>query len=94
MAREIPNGAVEIQTGLWLYTYNKTIGGTTYTFKDLYSSDGYCFYNNTWTEEERIYWQYASLGVLDSEDNYTSIPISQLSEGSEIANNPNKPEIA
>lgn len=94
MAREIPSGAVEIQTGLWLYTYNKTISGTEYTFRELYSSEGYCFYDNTWAEEERIYWQYMSLGLLTDVNNYTSIPISQLSEGSEIANNPNKPEIA
>ena len=94
MAREIPSGAVEIQTGLWLYSYNKTIGGTEYTFRELYSSEGYCFYNNTWAEEERIYVQYASLGLLDSENNYTSIPISELPEGSEIAGNPTKPEIA
>lgn len=85
MAREIPNGAVEIQTGLWLYSYNTTIGGTEYTFKELYSSKVYCFYNNTWAEEERIYVQYAHLGLLDSENNYTSIPISELPEGSEIA---------
>ena len=94
MAREIPSGAVEIQTGLWLYTYNKTIGGTEYTFKDLYSSEGYCFYNNTWAEEERIYVQYASLGLLDSENNYTSIPISELPSDANIAGNPTKPEIA
>ena len=34
---------------------------------------------------ERIYVQYAHLGLLDSENNYTSIPISELPEGSEIA---------
>lgn len=94
MAREIPSGAVEIQTGLWLYSYNKTIGGTEYTFRDLYSSEGYCFYDNTWAEEERIYWQYMSLGLLTDVNDFTSIPISELPEGSEIANNPNKPEIA
>lgn len=94
MAREIPSGAVEIQTGLWLYTYNKTIGGTEYTFRELYSSEGYCFYDNTWDEEERIYWQYMSLGLLTDVNNYTSIPISELPEDSEIAGNPTKLEIA
>ena len=94
MARTIPDGAVEIKTGLWLYSYNRTIGGIEYTFKELYSSEGYCFYDNTWAEEERIYWQYMHLGQLDSENNYTSIPISELPEGSEIAGNPDKPEIA
>ena len=91
MIRDIPEGSVEIQTGLWLHTYNKTIGGTEYTFKDLYSSEGYCFYDNTLPEENRIYYQYISLGIYDSENNYTSIPIE---EGMEIAGNPNKPEIA
>ena len=95
MAREIPDGAVEIQTGLWLYTYTKTITGLgERTYRELYSSDGYCFYNHTWAEDERIYWQYASLGSLTNVNDYTSIPISELPEGSEIAGNPNKPEIA
>lgn len=94
MAREIPSGSVEIQTGLWLYTYNKTIGGTEYTFRQLFSSEGYCFYNNTLPEEERIYVQWCSLTFTEDVNNYTSIPISELPEGSEIANNPNKPEIA
>ncbi len=42
--REIPAGSVEIQTGLYLYEYERTIGGTTYTFRQLYSAEGYCFY--------------------------------------------------
>lgn len=94
MAREIPSTAVEIQTGLWMNTTTFTVNNVEYIQRELYSSEGYCFYNNTWAEEERIYWQYASLGLLDSENNYTSIPISELPEGSEIAGNPNKPEIA
>lgn len=93
MPREIPNGAVEIQTGLWLHTYNMTIGGTEYTFKDLYSSEGYCFYNHTLIEIERSYMQYASLGLADSENNYTSIPISELPEGEEIVGIIQQPEI-
>lgn len=94
MAREIPSGAVEIQTGLWLYSYNKIILGNEYTMRELYSSEGYCFYDNTWAEEERIYWQYMSLSPTEDINNFTSIPISELPEGAEIAGNPNKPEIA
>lgn len=94
MARPIPNEAVEIQTGLWLNKTPVTINGVDYTRHELYSSEGYCFYNNTWAEDERIYWQYASLGFTDISSDYTSIPISELPEGSEIAGNPNKPEIA
>lgn len=94
MAREIPDGAVEIQTGLWLYSYTEVILGNEYTMRKLYSSGGYCFYDNTWTEEERIYWQYMSLGQTTDVNNYTSIPISELPEDTEIAGNPTKPEIA
>lgn len=86
MARLIPNGSKEIQTGLWLYSYNKTIGGNRYTFNELYSSEGYCFYDNTWEEDARIYWQYMSIetGIPDTSI-YTSIPISELPDGAEIA---------
>lgn len=94
MAQEIPSGAVEIQTGLWLYTRNKVISGTEYTFRELFSSDGYCFYDNTWAEENRIYYQYMSLGMLTDVNDFTSIPISEMPEGMEIAGNPTKPEIA
>ena len=76
--REIPTGSVEIQTGLWLYTTEKTLASNTYTLKYLYSSEGQCFYDNTdeiYDEEgnlvpsdevlpsQRMYAQYMSLGV-------------------------------
>ena len=51
--REIPEGSVEIQTGLWLYSYERVIGGNTYLFRQLFSSEGYCFYDKT----EEI-WRY------------------------------------
>lgn len=76
---EIPEGSVEIQTGLWLYQYDRVISGRTYTFRHLYSADGYCFYENHLTEEERIYMQYSSVAqVLNTIELingwYTSIP--------------------
>ena len=43
----IPNEALEIQTGLFLHIYDKIISGKTYVFRHLYSSSGYCFYDNT-----------------------------------------------
>ena len=45
MARTIPEGSVEIQTGLWLHEYNLVIAGTTYLKRNLYSSADYCFYD-------------------------------------------------
>lgn len=86
--REIPQGSIEIQKGLWLYSYKKTIGGVEYTFRQLYASQGYVFYNNTVELEEgqnRNYCIYAFLGLNADINNYVSIPISELPEGSSIA---------
>lgn len=74
--RQIPEGSVEIQTGLWLYSTDQVLVGTILKF--LYSSEGYCFYDNTdeiYDEEgnlvpsdevlpsQRMYMQYCGLGV-------------------------------
>ena len=85
MSRKIPDNAIYIQAGLWLNKTPVTINNIDYIRYELYSSDGYCFYNNTWDEDERIYWQYSSLGFTDISSNYTSIPISELPENTEIA---------
>ena len=37
---------VELQTGLYLEEYTRTVLGTVYTFRKLHSADGYCFYDN------------------------------------------------
>lgn len=90
--REIPKGSIEIQKGLWLYSYNKTIGGETYTFRQLFASEGYVFYNNTIEVLEgqaRLYYVFASLGLTTNVNEYTSIPYQ---EGMDIAGK--KPEIA
>lgn len=98
MAREIPETAVEIQIGLWLNTSTFTFNGVDYLRRELYSSEGYCFYNtelDTYDEEgnlnPRTYYQYMSLNQLQTLDTFFSVPIE---EGMNIANNPNKPEIA
>lgn len=82
---KIPEGSVEIQTGLWLYSYKKTISGTEYTFRQLFSSEGYYFYDNTLPEEERIYYQWMSLAMVDDVTGYTSIPKSELPDNANIA---------
>ena len=96
MAREIPSTAVEIQTGLWLDTSTFTYNGVDYLKRELYSSEGYCFYTtelDTYDEDgnlnPRTYYQYMSLNNLQTLDTFHSIPIE---EGSEIAGT--KPEIA
>ena len=94
MIREIPEGSVEIQTGLYVYDEQKTIGGTTYTFRKLYSSDGYCFYDNeaeVYDEDvnlvahedvqpnQRVYAQYASLAVSQSSWTYEQLNARYIS---------------
>lgn len=75
--REIPAGSTEIQTGLWLYEYTTTIGGTEYTFREIFSAEGYCFYqlsqpenydedNNLKPAEERIYATWMSCAISDT----------------------------
>lgn len=72
--REIPEGSIEIQEGLYLYEYTKTIGSTEYTFKELYSTEGYCFYQLSQPENydedgnlkpanERVYAQYMHCAI-------------------------------
>lgn len=72
--REIPEGSIEIQEGLYLYEYTKTIGSTEYTFKELYSAEGYCFYQLSQPENydedgnlkpanERVYAQYMHCAI-------------------------------
>lgn len=99
MVREIPVGSTEIQVGLWLYEYHRIIGGTTYTFRQLFSADGYCFYNlevpenynedgNLKPPSERLYAQWAAIAhsydtVEKINANFISVPIE---EGYEIVN--------
>lgn len=90
--REIPEGAVEIQTGLWMLTTPVVISGVTRERRELFSSEGYCFYDtrdviydeegNEIPEDEilptqRTYAQYAILGIYDSPDNYVSVPVEE-----------------
>jgi len=104
--REIPAGAVEIQTGLWMLSTEVVIGGTTYERRELYSSEGYCFYDireefydeegNVIPEEnvlptQRTYFQYTILGIYDTPDNYVSVPVE---DGFNILNQPNDNVVA
>lgn len=99
MAREIPEGSIEIQTGLYLHEYNKVIAGTTYLKRDLYSAEGYCFYDveqaenydldgNLLPPEDRMYAQFAMLGIGMSSWTYDQLNAKYISvpvqEGYEI----------
>jgi hypothetical protein len=77
----IPEGSVEIQTGLWMHEFTQTIAGRVYLRKNLYSTEGYCFYDVTEPvydsegnelpadeilPEQRVYVQQANLGISES----------------------------
>lgn len=103
--REIPTGSVEIQTGLWLYTYTRTIGGVERTFRQIYAAEGYCFWKpnmpenydehgNLLPESGRVYFTYSSCAYTTLEEinaNFISVPVQ---DGYEIAGGGNNTEIA
>lgn len=77
---EIPNSAELIATGLYVHRYTATIGGTEYNFAELYSAEGYCFYDNTAAvydnegnvippenvlPEQRLYAQWCALSIFE-----------------------------
>lgn len=80
MLNTIPNGAIEIQTGLYLLETPFYVSGVQYIRRELYSADGYCFWERTQPEnyvdgdtegellplEQRVFAQYARLSAYYS----------------------------
>ena len=91
----IPEGSVEIQTGLWAHLHSFTLNGTVYSKYNIYSEDGYCFWEvnqpENYDEEgnlkppsERVYARIAYTCYTTIEElnaNFVSVPIE---EGFEI----------
>lgn len=87
--RPIPEGSTEIQTGLWAAVNSFTVSGNTYTFYDLYSAEGYCFWSvqqpenydedgNLLPLEQRVFAQYARTSyrnIDDLNENFISVPV-------------------
>lgn len=92
--REIPEGSVEVQTGLWAKEFTVSAGSITRTGHKLYSSEGYCFYlpannldeeGNLLPEDQRLYYTYMSAAYSTIEQinaNVVSVPVQ---DGYEIA---------
>ena len=81
MIREIPNGSIKIQEGLYMHMYDITVNGQTYTMRKLYSEVGYCFYDTESDEYDeegnllpRMHYQFMSLGIGKSLNTIFSIP--------------------
>ena len=93
--RPIPEGSTEIQTGLWAFENHYTFNGQPRMAYDLYSAEGYCFWEVNQPEnydeegnllplEQRVFAQYASTAYRTIEDlnaNFISVPVQ---EGYEI----------
>lgn len=95
--RTIPNGAFLYKEGLYVYEYTSTMGALSITIWELYSADGYCFYDLTQSENyvdgivggelvqenERVYAQYMTMRKDEAyvTDNIISVPVQ---EGYEI----------
>ena len=87
--RPIPEGSTEIQTGLWAAVNSFTMSGVSYTFYDLYSAEGYCFWDTLTPEnydeegnlvplEQRLFAQYARTSYRAIDDlnaNFFSVPV-------------------
>lgn len=100
----IPEGSTEIQTGLWLHVTPVTVPNGVLMFGELYSAEGYCFYDLTIPEnydeegnllpaEDRMYAQYATCPGDDLDwinANIVSVPVQP---GYEIVSTPTNPPV-
>ena len=91
----IPEGSVEIQTGLWAYLITLSFNGEEILKYDIYSAEGYCFWEvqqpENYDEEgnlkppaERVYARvaYTCFSTIEElNENFVSVPIE---EGYEI----------
>lgn len=103
--REIPEGSVEVQTGLWGHLKSFTHNGTEYAYYNIYSSESYCFYEinqpenydeegNLKPADELVYATYCSTVCKTVEDinaNFVSVPYQ---EGYEVVSIGTNTEIA
>ena len=87
--RPIPEGSVEIQTGLWAHEHHYTFNGQPRMRYWLYSAEGYCFWEvqqpenydeegNLLPLEQRVFAQYAATTYTTIEqlnEAYVSVPV-------------------
>lgn len=103
--REIPEGSIEIQTGLYAHLHTWTAGGRTYSAYRLYSAEGYCFYQlstpENYDEEgnlkpanERVYATYMACSIFDTIESLNADVVSvPAEEGYEIVSQPSNPRV-
>lgn len=96
--REIPTTAVEVQTGLWADLVTTQFGNMTRTKYNLYSAEGYCFYDlndpacyedgditgDLLPENERVYAQFMVTGCTTIEQINARFVSVPVQDGYEI----------
>lgn len=99
----IPEGSIEIQTGLFAYLNSFTVNGVQYSFYDLYSAEGYCFWDVSQPENyyedgtlkppiERVYARVTYTCYTTIEELNETFVSVQIEEGFELVNNADKSE--
>lgn len=94
--RKIPESSIELQAGLWAELHFFTVGNRTYSRYNIYSAEGYCFYQLSQPEnydEEgnlkppmgRVYATFAMCSILDTIESINADCVSvPVEEGYEI----------
>lgn len=91
----IPEGSIEVQTGLYAYWDTWTLNGKPRGRYEIYSSEGYCFWEVSQPEnydeegnllplEQRVFAQYAATTcqtIEEVNEQFISVPVQ---EGYEI----------
>lgn len=94
----IPEGSVEVQTGLWAYLREYTFNGQPRARYVLYSAEGYCFYSLSIPEnyvdgevggellplEQRVFYQFMSTTYTTVEQINADIVSVPVQDGYEI----------
>ena len=102
--REIPENAIEVQTGLWWEHRTFTVNGNTYNSGALYSSEGYCFYEinqpENYDEEgnlkpanELVYAIYMTSNFATAEAINAAVVSVPYQPGYEVVNVPTNPPV-
>lgn len=102
--REIPETAIEVQTGLWWDYTPFTYGSTTIHRGNLYASEGYCFYDigvpenldeegNLVPPEDRLYAVYGTCIGATAEEVTAGIFSVPYQEGYEVVSVPSNPPV-
>lgn len=101
--REIPEGAFLYKEGLYIFEKQMNVGSLSWTVWELYSADGWCFYDleqpenydeegNLLPAEQRVYAQYRTMRKNEAyvTNNIISVPVQDGYEIVSVGGNNNE----